>query len=239
METRIIIRAKAVDAKFIGTSMGGGMVMIRDAMSGDVLQQGTLAGGTGNTDLIMSKPHVRGMHLTDDTTAMHMAVLDLEQPRKIEIIVYAPLAQQQNIARACVTTWVVPGKHILGDGIVLNIPGFALSITNPPTHTVLNEPTIIQLVASVQPMCGCPVNPQTYWNPSDYEVAAIIKKDGAKVDTVNLDFTGRTNYFAASIPIKENGVYQFTVYAYDAATGNTGVDTTTVILEPNSSDGTN
>ncbi|WP_456434439.1 hypothetical protein [Thermosulfuriphilus sp.] len=229
-ETKVIIRARAKDAKFIGTSMGGALVTIRDAHTGEILSKGVIQGTTGNTKLLMTTPIVRGMRLTDDLTAGFEAVLDIEEPRKIEIEVLAPYGQPQAMARATVTTWVIPGKDILGDGIILEIPGFVVRVTNPPAHTFLKAPTTLSLVAAVTPMCGCPVSPNTFWNPEAYEVAAIVKKNGHPYRTVPLKFSGKTNYYQADVSLTEPGAYQFIIYAFDPSTGNTGVDMTTVVV---------
>src|SRR3546814_17087602 len=50
--TEIMVRALAADAKFIGTSMGGMRVTIRDVRSGDTLASGTTDGPTGHTAAI-------------------------------------------------------------------------------------------------------------------------------------------------------------------------------------------
>ncbi len=110
METRIVIRAKAEDAKFIGTSMGGALVIVKDALSGAVLSQGMIRGSTGDTKRIMSTPWVRGERLADENTACYVAKLDLEEPKLIEIVIFGPYGQPQAMAKASVTTWVVPGK---------------------------------------------------------------------------------------------------------------------------------
>ncbi len=149
METRIVIRAKAEDAKFIGTSMGGALVVVKDALSGAILDQGLIRGSTGDTKRIMATPWVRGQRLADENTACFVAKLDLEEPRLIEIFVYAPYGQPQAMARASVTTWVVPGKHIEGDGIVIDFPGLVVRVTEPTAHSFISVPTKIRLAASV------------------------------------------------------------------------------------------
>lgn len=54
--TKIMIRAKARDAKFIGSSLGGAYIIVRDKTSQKILAEGKTTGGTGNTDLIMKMP---------------------------------------------------------------------------------------------------------------------------------------------------------------------------------------
>lgn len=46
--TKITVRAKAKDAKFIGTSVGGALILIRNADTGELLASGRTEGSTGN-----------------------------------------------------------------------------------------------------------------------------------------------------------------------------------------------
>ena len=58
-ETKVMIRAKARDAKFIGTSLGGAHVIVRNKLNRQILAEGNTTGSTGNTDLIMKTAKVR------------------------------------------------------------------------------------------------------------------------------------------------------------------------------------
>ncbi len=229
METKIVIRAKAEDAKFIGTSMGGALVVVKDALSGAILDQGLIKGSTGDTKRIMATPWVRGERLSDENTACYVSSLDLNEPRLIEIVVYAPYGQPQAMARASVTTWVVPGKHIDGDGIIIDFPGLVVRITEPAAHTFVTIPHKLRLSASITPMCGCPVDMKTFWPPDAYEVGAYVKKDGELQEIIPLTFCGKRNCFETEIDINFTGDYEFLVYAFDPKTGNTGVDKTTIV----------
>lgn len=135
-ETRVVVRAKTKDAKFIGTSMGGALVVIRRADTGEVLASGLTSGGTGDTKRIISEPHARGVQLTDTSTAGFEARLDLAEPTFVTIEVAGPMGQRQSVARASLQTWLIPGRHVLNDGVMVEIPGFAVNITAPRAHEV-------------------------------------------------------------------------------------------------------
>lgn len=60
LETRVDVRVRTKDAKFLGTSMGGALITIRNTDTGELLATGVTAGTTGNTATIMVNPHVRG-----------------------------------------------------------------------------------------------------------------------------------------------------------------------------------
>ncbi len=231
VKTRVVVRARAMDAKFIGSSIGGGLVVVRDALTGEILDQGLLQGSTGNTKTLMTTPYVRGMRLSDEKTSKFVALLDIDRPRKVKIEVYAPLGQPQATAVASVTTWVVPGKDITGDGIILEIPGLIVDVLRPAAHTFMKSPASFDLEASVTPMCGCPINPKTPWKPGSYQVAVMVVKGGKVLKTLPLAFAGQTSHFKTHLVLKEKGPYELVVYGYDPKTGNTGVDITTVIVK--------
>ena len=67
-ETSIMVRAMANDAKYIGTSVGGVKVIVEDAETGEILDQGWINGGTGSTKAIIKEPITRGQVLSDDKT---------------------------------------------------------------------------------------------------------------------------------------------------------------------------
>jgi hypothetical protein len=134
VETKVMVRAKTTDAKFIGTSMGGALVVIRKADTGEVLASGLTSGGTGDTTRIMSDPVVRGVPLSDGSTAGFEARLDLAEPTFVTIEVAGPMGQRQSTARSTVQAWLIPGRHVLGDGFMVEIHGFAVNIAAPRAH---------------------------------------------------------------------------------------------------------
>ncbi|HWR98698.1 MAG TPA: hypothetical protein VN317_09790 [Candidatus Methanoperedens sp.] len=133
-ETRVMVRARTKDAKFIGTSMGGALVVIRRADTGELLASGLTSGGTGDTKRIMTEPLVRGGRLTDLSTAGFEAKLELAVPTFVTIEVSGPMGQPQSAAKATVQTWLIPGRHVTGDGVMVEIPGFAVNIAAPRAH---------------------------------------------------------------------------------------------------------
>src|SRR5580693_3694917 len=77
-ETKVMIRAIARDAKVIGTHVGGARITVKDVATGEILAQGMQQGGTGDTDIIMKKPHTRGMAVYNSPDASgYLAVLHL------------------------------------------------------------------------------------------------------------------------------------------------------------------
>ncbi len=134
VQTKIIVRAKAKDAKFIGTTMGGALVLIRNSDSGEIIAKGFTSGGTGNTKMIMIDPVQRGTLITDESTAKFETSIDLNEPKFVTIEVSGPYAQKQSMVKSTTQVWLIPGKDIVGDGIILEVPGFVIDVTTPHIH---------------------------------------------------------------------------------------------------------
>jgi hypothetical protein len=230
--TEITVRVLAKDSKFIGTSMGGMRIVLRDAHTGEILASGLTQGGTGDTALIMHENRGARAKLSDEQAAKFTATLDLDEPRLVEAEAYGPLGQPQSAARALATQWVVPGRGISGgDGWVLELPGFVVDVLAPPAHVrVGRDAEAVEVRANVVMMCGCPIEPQGLWDADKIEVKAIVKRNGERVGDLDLAFAGEASQFATKVPIDAPGMYEVIVYAYDPANGNTGLDRTTFIV---------
>ncbi len=111
------------------------------------------------------------------------------------------------------------------------MPGFVVDVLEPPAHVKLQGlPKSVDLEANVTMMCGCPVTPGGLWDAERYEVRGLVKRNGEPGGETTLSYAGTASQFAGSVDVNEPGVYEVTVYAYDAQTGNTGVDRVTFIV---------
>lgn len=124
-QTKLVIRAKSKDAKFVGTKMGGAHVVVKDSTTGKVLAEGLTSGDTGDTRKIMIDPKARFGTIADGAAAFETSI-DIDEPRLITIEVAAPYVFQDNLIRSSTQLWVIPGKDITGEGIIIEIPGFAV-----------------------------------------------------------------------------------------------------------------
>lgn len=226
-ETKIMVRAKAKDAKFIGTSLGGAYVIIRNKTNQQILAEGKTNGSTGNTELIMKIAKTRESSIADAQTAGFLAKIDIDESTFVSIEVTSPFNNKQAQVKASTELWLIPGKDILGDGIILEIPGFIIDILKPRTHQYLALASIkdkpFQFEANIVMMCGCVIEKGGIWDAEQFEVKAILKKDGKHIGEVNMAFVA-TNLFEGYTPINSAGNYELILYAYDKKTGNTGVD---------------
>jgi len=232
-ETKIIVRAKAKDAKFIGSSLGGAYVTIRNKVNNRILAERKTSGSTGNTDLIMKAPRERGNSITDEKTAYFLATIDLKEPTFVSVEIISPFNNKQASARVSTELWLIPGKHILGDGIILEIPGFIIDILKPRTHhyialnSIKDQPFIIK--ANIVMMCGCVINKDGLWNSDNIEVKGILKKNGELFKEINMTLIS-TNLFEGEVNIQSSGNYELIVYAYNSNSGNTGVDKVNYVI---------
>lgn len=62
-------------------------------------------------------------------------------------------------------------------------------------------------------------------------MVAIASQDGVEVARVPLEYAGTSNQFEGFLVVPQPGFYEILVYAYDARTGNTGIDRTTFFAE--------
>ncbi|MGH1517994.1 hypothetical protein [Chryseobacterium sp. JK1] len=232
-ETTVTVRVKAKDAKFIGSSLGGAYVIIRNKTNNSILAEGKTAGSTGNTDLIMKFPKERNAIITDDATAKFVARINIEDPTFISVEVLSPFNSKQAQSKVTSEMWLIPGKDIIGEGIIMEIPGFIIDILSPRTHQYIALKSIIgkpfQIQANIVMMCGCVIDKGGLWNSDTFETKAIIKLDGKKIDEVDIKLRS-TNLFEGNFAISKPGNYEITVYAYDPITGNTGVDTVNYVV---------
>ena len=227
-KTMITVRAKAKDAKFIGTSIGGAEIIIKNARTGVILSQGITKGSTGDTKKIINEPHKRHSPITDDATAKFTTSLDLKEPVFVTVEAYAPYLKKQATVLSTTQLWLIPGKNITGEGLILEIPGFVVDILSPQTHDSLDADKEILLRANVVMMCGCPTSPGGLWDADDYEVKALITTD-KDTKEIPLKFAGKQSTYEATTTLGK-GIYYISIYAYDPITGNTGLDQTSVIV---------
>lgn len=228
-ETTVMVRVHSKDAKFIGSSIGGAKIIVKDEATGEILAEGITRGSTGDTEKIMQQPRKRGERLSDENTAGFLASLDISEPVFVTVEAIAPINKRQAAVRSSTQLWVIPGKNIEGDGVVLEVPGFVVDILSPQTHERIQQQDEVEITANVIMMCGCPVIPGGIWNADNYEVSALIKEEKGDPVTVNLEPLQKPSTFSGTISLSP-GNYEIIVYAFDPVTGNTGVDKTNILI---------
>jgi hypothetical protein len=130
--TKVVVRVVSKDAKVVGSGVGGAFVRIKNLETGEILAQGKQEGGTGETDRIMVQPRRRGEVLfgTPDA-AFFQAEIPLDKPTQVEIFAEAPLAHPHALQKGSKTITLIPGKHILGEGLIIELNGLIVNILSP------------------------------------------------------------------------------------------------------------
>jgi hypothetical protein len=220
--TDVTVRVLARDAKFIGTSMGGVRVTISDAETGEVLAEGLTEGETGSTERIMKTPRGRGQALATEGAAAFRATIDLDRPRRVEVSAVGPLEFPGSANRVSAVQWVVPGRHLTGgDGWVLEMPGLVVNLHDLPQSVAPGA--ALDLRATVEMMCGCPLTPDGLWDAGEFTVRAEAVRNRKVAAETGLEYAGEESEFAGSLVLEETGIWEIRVWAWQESTGNTGV----------------
>jgi hypothetical protein len=198
--TRITIRVLSRDAKIIGTGVGGALVRVTNAETGELLAEGKHAGATGDTKLIMSTPHVRGISVYNtEGAAGYVAELPLTRPTVVNITATGPLGYPQAMQSASKQMLLVPGRHIEGDGVVLELHGYIVEIVSPEPLTPAGG--TIDVRARVRMMCGCPITPGGMWNADNIGFSVRLKRGDAVLATAPLGFAGAASMFKGQLSV--------------------------------------
>lgn len=219
--TRLEVRAVARDAKVIGSGVGGARVTVREAANGRVLARGVQRGGTGDTERIIRDPVERGEAIYDtEGTASFTATLMLRRPTRVEVTAEGPLAAPPASREvATKTLWMLPGHHVEGRGLVLELNGFFVEVLAPGDRAGTGE---LDVRARVRMLCGCPTEPGGMWDSDRYEMVARLLRDGRAVREVPLRHAGRASLYEADLPVEDPGRYEIEVLVADTARGNVG-----------------
>jgi hypothetical protein len=231
--TEVVVRVLSKDAKFVGTSMGGVRITLRNVETGELLATGLTAGSTGDTGKIMKSDRKRNVPISTEGSAAFSAILDIHRPVLVEASAFGPLGQRQAANSVSSTMWVVPGRPVKGgDGWVLQLAGFSVDVLAPPSHIKLEgAPREVEVRANVTMMCGCPIEPEGLWDANRFEVAMLLERNGQPAGTLPMAYAGSTSQFKGQVQITEPGAYQVTVFAHDPGNGNTGLDRTTFVVK--------
>ncbi len=220
-QTTVTVRVVSHDAKIIGTGVGGARVVIRDAATGRVLAEGEQQGETGDTRLIMQDPRVRGTSPFDTPeAAKFVATVAIDTPTVVEVVAEAPLGFPHALQRGSVTSLLIPGQDVRGDGIVIELRGFIVELLEPVRSAA---PGSTPVRVRVRMLCGCPFTAGGLWDAGRLTVTARVV-DGARVlAEAPLAFSGEPNIWAGTIAVPEAAPgARLQVVASDAERGNFG-----------------
>lgn len=222
--TRVLVRAVAHDAKLIGSNVGGARIVITRASDGMVLADGLQAGSTGDTKRIVTDPRPRhGTVFNTDGAAGFTAELALTAPTLVEITAYGPLADPAGLVHSTKRMWLVPGQHVEGEGIILELNGFSVSVVSPRSEQSERTGRDIQVETKVTMLCGCPTEPGGLWDANDITVEATLFQGDQALGRTTLQYAGEVNTYSGVLTGLEAGRYRLEVVAMDAGHANFGV----------------
>jgi hypothetical protein len=228
-DTRVTFRVLAHDAKLIGDVAGGCAITIRDAVTGRILAEGIQTGGTGSTDKIIREPWVRGeARLNTDGAAGFTTTLDIDHPTRVLIEARGPLGFRTSEFSTS-RTLLLPGHHVEGDGIVLELQGLIVNLQEPDPEDHLEPGSMIEIETGVKLLCTCPINTGSLWAAADYRVVAELWENGSLLVSVPLAITDRDNVFGGSLALPdveedETRVLELRVNAANNSISNFGSD---------------
>jgi len=232
-ETKVMIRAIARDAKVIGEHVGGARITVREVSTGKILAEGMQKAGTGDTELIMKKPRVRGATVfnTPDASGF-LAVLNLDKPTVVEISAEGPLGSPQAIQRATKTLLLVPGQDVLGEGVLLEIHGFIVKTLAPQMDAQAKMGSPFEVRATVTMTCGCPIDPGGLWDANKIHVVARMVREGKIESETAMQYAGVQNTFKGDVPVASPGQIELQVLAMDPENANFGLTKQNITIVP-------
>ena len=222
--TTVVIRAIAQDAKIIGSGVGGAQITIRDARSGEVLASGIQEGGTGDTEAILGdRPRAGGVF--DSEGAAHFeATIALAEPTPVVIEAAGPLGTEHAMQRSSISLLLVPGHHILGDGVVLTLHGFTVELVDAPAEVAGGE--TLAVGAKITMLCGCPTEPGGRWDSDGYDLSLALVGDTGVITSSVLTYSGETSHYQGEIVVPaglEPGAFRLRIVAVQASRANAGM----------------
>jgi hypothetical protein len=117
-----------------------------------------------------------------DDGAKFTGTLMVSKPTVLRIEAIGPLKYSQATMTDSITTLLLPGRHIEGQGIVLNLRGLVLDIAAPKeketVRTAGNREVPVSFTMNM--MCGCPIfeDPGNPWQPGMFTFYVEAYYDG-------------------------------------------------------------
>lgn len=231
VETRVLVRVVSHDAKIIGSGVGGARVTVRELSTGRVLAQGVQEGSTGSTQKIMTEPRVRGSAVYGtEGAAGFLARLSLDEPTRVEISARGPLGTPHAEQRATTTMLLLPGHHVTGEGVVLELHGFTVEILEPPAPAAAEAGGKLPVTVRITMLCGCPTRPEGMWDSRRIRRVARLVGEKGVVSEAGLQYAGETSTYWTSLELPEPGAYTLEVTAADPERANFGIARRPVVV---------
>jgi hypothetical protein len=157
--------------------------------------------------------------------------LNLSEPTQVVVTAEGPLGNPQAVQRASKTLLMVPGEDIVGEGLVLELNGFAVEVQEPAETATLRSGQVLDVKAHVTMLCGCGIQPGGLWDADRIRVVARLVREGAVVAESPMHFAGETSSFEGSLDLPDAGTYELQVLALDPERANTGMASVAITVQ--------
>jgi hypothetical protein len=193
-----------------------------------VLASGIQQGDAGDQNQIMRTPHLMEEPLySSRPSAVFSATLELRQPTLVEIAAEGPLAYPAAVQRASTTVWLIPGKDMTQDGIVLQLYGYLVRIESPAPGDPLIAKEDVMLRASVRTLSGSLVRPHGDWDSRKIHIYGEVLIGDRVIERLQMFYVGENSQFEAPffVPLPKDAPDGITlrVVAADSVGDNFGV----------------
>lgn len=220
--TRVVTHVVTHDAKLIGATVGGVRVTFREVGTDRVLAEGLHTGGTGDTKRIMQDTRKRGDTIyTAADGARLESTLSIASPTLVDVMAEGPLGYPDQLMRATKRILLFPGRHVQGDGIVLELHGYVVDLMGPDTTQALPSSSPLKVRARVRMLCSCPTQTGGMWEVRD--VVARLVRDNRIVSETALKYAGETSIYTGELATPAPGVYQLEILAANPGAATFGM----------------
>ena len=75
--------------------------------------------------------------------------IDIAEPRLVTIDVEAPYSDKTHMVKSSTQIWLIPGRDIVGEGVIIEVPGFAVDARAPEAVKMSDNKAAIPLNAHI------------------------------------------------------------------------------------------
>lgn len=229
--SRLTVRVQANAAKWVSSEVGGAIVVVKDASTGQVLRSGRVVGTSGDTVAIMDDARTP-LQPTPvlDAAASVTFTFGFSRPRRLIVEAYGPLVGPTPVSQTSAQVWIAPGDD---QNLAVTLHGLVVTVVSPAPHTAVTSSGAVPMTVtvSVQMLCGCPISTTSPWIPGLYRVRALVRAPGLPAQSVPLTYQS-TDTFAGNVTFPGPGMYDVIVVADMPGSGNTGASATSVVIAP-------
>jgi hypothetical protein len=228
LATHVTVRVVGHGALVLGREVGGARVTITDLTTGQILASGLQQGEAGDQNQIMHTPHfMREPLYSTSPSASYSTTLYLARPMQVEITAQGPLSYPSAAQRASKTVWLIPGQHMTGDGIVLQLYGYIVQIVEPKAGDSLIAKEDQPLRVSVRTLAGTSVRPHGDWDSRQVHIYGEVVIGDKVTEQLQMFYSGEKGLFESSFfvptPIDAPEGVTLRVMAVHASDGNMAV----------------